>query len=240
MKEITGIVIRVTPFRESDAMVTVLGEERIHSFLARGVMKMKSKNSSSVNLYNKSRFTITSSKDGLVLRSGEVLNSFERLRTDLNCLLILDFMGEVTNKLIINEDAPEAYKWLDRCLDVLNIGNDPISIALIYLAAVLRINGNGLEVDSCVICYQKKPIVGVNYHLGGFICVDDLSRVPGSKRTSGELKILRYLFKVHLESVGKTLFTHEEAHHILKDLGKFIEEQLDVTLKSIPLIEKVN
>ena len=39
--EIEGIIIRQTPFQDNDMMVTVLTNEKLFSFLARGVMKKK-------------------------------------------------------------------------------------------------------------------------------------------------------------------------------------------------------
>lgn len=239
MKEITGIVIRVVHFRDNDAMVSVLTSERIYSFLARGVLKMKSKNASSVNIYNKSRFTITSSKDGMSLRSGEVLDSYESLRNDLASLAVLDYFGEITNRLLISDDAPYAYMWLEKCLENLKNGGDPLTVALAYLGAILRTSGNSLDVDECVICHQKKPIVAMNYHRGGFMCEDCLSSFGGSKTPIGELKILRYIFKVDVESFKDVTFDKKDAHHVLHDLAKFIEQQLDTKLKSIALLDKM-
>ena len=241
MKEITGIVIRVTPFRDNDAMVTVLSNDKIYSFLARGVQKMKSKNASSVNLYNKSRFTLSNTKDGLTLRSGEILSSYEKVRTDLDMLAALDFIGEVTNRLVIPEDASQVYMWLEACLFALNdTWHDPMTVCLIYLAAVLRINGSAPEVNECVICHEKKPIVAMNYNRGGFICKDCASSLNEPKTPVGELKILRYMFKVDIPHITHAIFTLKEAKSILNDLGKFVQKEYDVTLKSIQLLNKLN
>ena len=43
--EIDGLVLRVNPYRDYDAMVTVINERSSFSFLARGVRKIQSKNS---------------------------------------------------------------------------------------------------------------------------------------------------------------------------------------------------
>ena len=240
MKEITGIVIRVNQFRDNDAMVTVLSNDKIYSFLARGVLKIKSKNASSVNLYNKSRFTLSSTKDGLSLRSGEVISSYENLRTDLDNLAALDFLGEVTNRLVISDDATMAYLWLEACLDALNNAHhDPLTVCLIYLGAILRINGSAPEVNECVICHEKKPIVAMNYNRGGFICRDCASGLHEAKTPVGELQILRYIFKVDIAHITHAIFTIKEAKRILKDLAKFIQKEYDVTLKSIQLLDNL-
>ena len=238
MKEIEGIVIRLTHFRDNDMMVSVLTSEKIISFLARGVMKIESKNAPSVNIYNKSRFTLSSSKDGLSLRNGEIISSYQNAKESLSTLVVLDFLGEITNRLILSEDAPKAYIWLEKCLECLSQGYDPLTIALIYLGAILRISGNSLEVDSCLICHQKRPIVAMNYSKGGFICEECLLSLNGSKTPVGELKILRYIFKVTPETLSRVCFDVKDAKHVLKDLEKFIEQQLDISLKSISIMDK--
>ena len=47
-----GIILKVVPYKESDAIVTLLTkEEGFISFKARGVFKINSKNASSLQLY---------------------------------------------------------------------------------------------------------------------------------------------------------------------------------------------
>ncbi len=238
MKEITGIVIRNTQFRDSDAMVTVLSNEKIYSFLARGVLKIKSKNASSVNLYNKSKFTLTKNKDGFSLRTGEVINSYKTSRKNLETLSVLDFLGEVTNKLIISEDAEQAYLWLDALLDALDDGHDPLTIALIYLCNVLKINGSGINVNECVICHKKEAIVGLNFSLGGFICRNCASSGNEPKIDPEKLKMIRFLFKVDISHITYAIVGFKYGQEFLKELGEYVNNQFDVTLKSIQILDK--
>ena len=51
IREFEGIVIKFSKYLDNDAMVTVLTKTGIKSFLARGALKMKSKNARSLNLY---------------------------------------------------------------------------------------------------------------------------------------------------------------------------------------------
>jgi len=64
--EIIGIVTRLTPFKEKDAMINVVAENKAYSFLARGVLGIASKNMASVQPYTKSRFVLTKGKEGFL------------------------------------------------------------------------------------------------------------------------------------------------------------------------------
>ena len=105
--EFEGIVIRSTPFRDHDAMVTVLSNDKMRSFLVRGALKYNSKLGPSVNMYTKSRFQISRGKEGYALRNGEILESYKNIKSNIDCLAVEDFLGEATNKLVQSEDAPE-------------------------------------------------------------------------------------------------------------------------------------
>ena len=237
--EFEGIVIRQTPFRDHDAMVTVLSNDKMRSFLVRGALKYESKLGPSVNIYTKSRFQISRGKEGYALRNGEILSSHEKIKTNIDCLAVEDLLGELTNKLIQSEDAPEIYPWLEKGLDLLNEGFSPYTVAIIYFAKVLNVAGFGLNVDSCQICGKKDQIVALSYKDGGFICRDCLSPLKHVKSEPNKLKMIRYIFKVDLSNFNKVPFMKEDCLDILKDLSKFLEDVAQLNLKSIELLKKI-
>lgn len=239
MFEIEGFVIRLTPFKEHDAMVNVLSKERMYSFLAKGVLKYESKNSASVNMYAKGRYSLSKGKEGMNLRVGELLDSYENIKTNLDTLAILDMMGEATNKLIQSEDAKNIYDEFEKCLTLINSGFDPYTVGLIYLAHILNVIGYGLDVSSCVICGQTSQIVAVSYVDGGFICQNCFNPLKHVKCTSRKLKIIRYIFKVNVPNYDKVSFDKNEVIEILGELHQFIKDVIQIDLKSIKTIKKL-
>ena len=168
--EFEGIVIRRTSYKEGSAMISVLTKDRIRSFLAKGVLKMTSKNAPSVNLFTKSRFQTFNGEEGDWLRVGEVLCSYPNITKDFEKLAILDFISEITNSLIGTNDAQDTYRFLEKTLECLNGDFSPLTVLLIYFAKVLKASGYGLDVDSCAICGEKHAITAISYKDGGFIC----------------------------------------------------------------------
>lgn len=237
--EFEGIVIRLTPFRDHDAMVTVLSNDKIRSFLARGALKYESKSGPSVNIYTKSRFQLMRGKEGYALRNGEILDSFQKIKTNIDCLAVEDFLGELTNKLIQSDDAPEIYPFLERSLTLLDKGFSPFTVALIYFAKVLMVSGYSLNVDSCQICGKKDQIVALSYRDGGFICRDCFSPLKHAKWDVNKLKMIRYIFKVDIDNFNKVDFPKEDCLVLINELSKFIDDIAQLNLKSIELLKKI-
>jgi len=235
--EIEGLIIRQTPFQDNDMMITLLSEERIYSFLARGVMKIDSKNAASVNLFTYGRYTLMSGKNGKTLKNSEILNSFPNTRKEFAGLATLDYLSEVTNKLISKDKASEFYPYLLKTLELLNSGFDPNTLNLIYLAATLRISGYGLDVSECVICNKTSQINAISYKDGGFICTDCFNPLNHLKCTVRKLKIIRYLFKVSPDKMDSGELEKEEAKEIMNELLGFASDNADLYLKSAKLLK---
>lgn len=237
--EFEGIVIRQTPFRDHDAMVTVLSNDKIRSFLVRGALKYESKFGPSVNIYTKSRFQISRGKEGYALRSGEILASYQNIKTNIEGLAVEDFLGEVTNKLIQSDDASEIYPFLEKALKSLDEGFSPFTIALIYFARALTIAGYSLNVDSCQICGQKGDIVALSYKDGGFICRNHFSALKHTKWDPNKLRMIRFAFKVDADNLNKVEFPKEDCLVLIKELAKFLDDVSQLNLKSIELLKKI-
>lgn len=236
--EIEGIVIRITPFKEKDAMINVLTQDGIISFLARGIMNLDSKNAASLTLYAYSRFDFSDDKTGksLSLRSGTLIKGYEQSFKSLDKLAALSFIGELTIKGIGDEDASGIYQYALKSLEAIESGFDTLTVVLIYFAQVLKVAGYGLEVQHCVFCGETKGIVTVSYPDGGFVCQNCLD-VPSMKpREPRYLKIIRYLFLASTEDITRVAFEKEECLGILDEFTVYAADVLGANLKSYGLM----
>ena len=237
--EFEGIVIRRTSYKEGSAMISVLTKDRIRSFLAKGVLKITSKNAPSVNLFTKSRFQTFNGAEGDWLRVGEVLKSYPNITKDFEKLAILDFISEMTNSLIGTNDAGEVYYFLEKALDSLNGDFSPLTALLIYFAKVLKASGYGLDVDSCCICGKKEAISALSYKDGGFICQNCFDASKHVKTDPRKLKILRYIFKVDVENFERVAFSNNECKEIILELCEFLSFTSQIEFKSLTLLNQI-
>ncbi len=234
IKNIEGYVLRVSSYKENDAMVTVLSAEGLFSFLARGVLKNTNKNFSSCQLLAKSKFSLNEQKNGNYSLSESDVISVPDGKSSLLRLGIFSFVSETCLKLVIEEESLKIYPWLDKTMDDLKNEGKEASSALIFLSHLLNEIGYGLEVNECVRCGGKTRIVGVSFKDGGFVCNDCADE--SDKMDMRDLKILRFCFKCQLEDVERAAFTTEESIKLIKRLIKYIDNFTGVKLKSLELL----
>ncbi len=237
--EFEGIVIRRTSYKEGAAMISVLTKDRIRSFLAKGVLKITSKNAPSVNLFTRSRFQTFHNKDGDWLRIGEIISSYPNITRDFEKLAILDFISEITNTLVGENDSKGLYEFLVKTLESLNGDFSPLTALLIYFAKVLIVSGYGLDVDSCAICGKKESITALSYKDGGFICRDCFEGSESVKTDTRKLKIIRYIFKVDIANFQKVAFSNNECKEIIYELCEFLNYSSQIEFKSLELLKQI-
>ncbi|MBQ0009003.1 MAG: DNA repair protein RecO [Firmicutes bacterium] len=237
--EFEGIVIRRTTYKEGAAMITVLTKDKIRSFLAKGVLKMTSKNAPSVNLFTKSRFQVFHGQDGDWLRVGEIIKSYPEITKDLEKLAILDFISELTNTLLESNDAKNIYDYLSKTLDALEGGFHAWTALGIYFAHVLLAAGYGLNVDKCAICGQTSSIISLSYKDSGFICENCFDQTRHTKTDVRKLKIMRYIFKVDLDNFDRVTFGKEEIKQIIFELADFLDWTSQIKFKSLTLLSQI-
>jgi DNA repair protein RecO (recombination protein O) len=237
MIEAEGFVLRVSSYKENDAMVTILTKEGLVSFLARGIFKPTSKNRAAAQLLGLARFSLNESAAGSYSLAESVPLASPDGKEDLPTLAALSFLAELCSKTVQNEEAPEVYPWLAKTLQAMADGFDPLTAALIFFARLLVIEGYGLNVDSCVYCGGKTGIVGVSYADGGFVCQNDLAG-DAQKASARKLRILRFIFRCGLEDLGRVSFGKDETKEIFGDLGRYLSDLTGVALRSLSILEK--
>jgi DNA repair protein RecO (recombination protein O) len=236
--DISAYVIRLSPYKDNDAMVTVLSESGLQSFLARGILKPTSKNAAACQLLAFSDFSLAAGKNGGLSLSEARCRLPIDGKDDFERLTAFSFLAELSAKMIQNDEAVPLFPWLKAALDAIDSGFDPFSAALVYLAHVLLTAGYGLDVDECVYCGSKKDIAGISYADGGFVCRNDLQE--GVQEASArKLKILRYLFRCQLSDLSRVAFEKEECQGLFRELALYLNDLTGVELKSVALIEKV-
>ena len=233
MKEIQGLVISSTPFNDFDKMVNVLTNSGQYAFLAKGVMKLTSKNHPSVEEFTFSNFLLTSSKKGLLLRQGHVIDAFFNLRLNSSNLKYLNFLKEVNTKLTLSIDKTLEFTYLYHALKLLNDNFSGMTICLIYLAKILILNGLGLEVDHCVRSGTQSDLVALSLEDGGLVSRAYFKSEKDLALGERKLKIIRYIFKVDVDRFSNIAFNDEECLAIMRLLNDFIAANLDLKLASI-------
>ena len=234
--DIEGIVIRQNPYKEKDAMVSVLTKDGIVSFLARGVLSISSKNKSSCLPFSYSAFSLNSKADKLSLQQGKLIKSYYHFYNSLENLASINLISECIIKFI-DEENTYLYAYLKSYLELLDQGFDEITLTAIMLAQIVKNSGYDLDYSSCVKCGSKNNIVHVSYHEGGFIC----SKCVNKKQdidSQEYLKSFRYVFMVPSDMLDHYKLEHDVGQRLIKEFCSYLSESFGFKdIKSLEIYE---
>ena len=202
-----GIILKSVPYKESDAIITLLTKEGLISFKARGIHKINSKNVSLVQLYTIGEYKLDEKTDysNKTLISGSSLYFPLAIYEDLKYSCLLSFISET----IINfkDEYSEAYEIIEtviRNLDKIDI----LTMTLMVQKYILKWNGVIFEVEKCMKGYN--------------FSISNLSY----------LKTIRLVLKANIENIFSYQVDEIIGHKILIDLFKYIENNLGVYHKT--------
>ena len=233
-----AISIKMAKTKESDAMITALSREGLFSFYARGVNKLTSKNAAAVQPLTYAKYSLTESSSGsMTLSESEPISSYLTLGANLTKMASLSLIQELSAKLIADDEGKDDFPWLLAALEAIKKGFDPLTASLIYFAQLLKNGGVGLNVDGCVVCGKKDHIVAISYQEGGFLCDDDFTPDAGEACGKRKLQMLRYIFRLSVESLSKVAFEKDETILLIMDLAQYVDSFNDVKLNALSLIK---
>ena len=151
IREFEGIVIKFSKYLDNDAMVTVLTKTGIKSFLARGALKMKSKNARSLNLYTISKFELLEEKYGNILKTGVSIYAPFNLYSSFESLACLSLIGEATFNTINEYDDYDLFNPFSIAMKRMDNNEDPLILTIEYLLLLMSFSGEGIDFNKFTI-----------------------------------------------------------------------------------------
>lgn len=151
IREFEGIVIKFSKYLDNDAMVTVLTKTGIKSFLARGALKMKSKNARSLNLYTISKFELLEEKYGNILKTGVSIYAPFNLYSSFESLACLSLIGEATFNTINEYDDYDLFNPFSIAIKSMDNNEEPLILTIEYLLILMSFSGEGIDFNKFTI-----------------------------------------------------------------------------------------
>ena len=155
-----GLVLRVCPYNESDAMLTILTfKQGKISAKARGLRRKNSQLSAPCQLLSYSEFTLFDYKDSYTVNEATSLELFMPLRRDLQKLSLGTYFAQVA-EVICQEDMPnpELLSLVLNCLYALaklNISENMVKAVFELRCACLA--GYEPDLSACHRCGNQLP-----------------------------------------------------------------------------------
>jgi DNA repair protein RecO (recombination protein O) len=210
-----GIVIKQNPYKEKDAMISVLTKDGMVSFLARSVLSLTSKNKSACLPFSLAEFSLSSKGDKLTLTQAKLVKSYSKFYESLDLLSSINLISECICKFV-DEENTSLYPYLKNYLELLDKGFDEATLTTIMLAQIIKYSGYSLEYNECVECGSKNNIVGVSFSLGGFICSKCVNE-SFIKKSQTYLKSFRYSFMLPADMMDHYVLDIKVCYQLIND-----------------------
>ncbi|MFZ9782342.1 MAG: DNA repair protein RecO [Bacilli bacterium] len=199
LKTMPGFILRQTPYRNADTILTVLTAEGFLTIQANGALKMTSPFQAATTLGAWTKFTVRESRSKGYLEKAELIQ-FAPLPTKEGMLATM-MMEAILQVILFDESDTEGPTLYAMLSNLRNHWETPQLTYLRFLLQYLKLQGIPLIVDYCVQCQSKKQIVGVSQALGGFICQGCIHQVSAKRLSAKALTLLRSLQQ---ETLSKT------------------------------------
>lgn len=157
---VRGLVLRVTPYKETDALLTLLTADQGRlTVKARGLRRKNSPLVAPCQLLAYGEFTLFSYRDMYTINEAHSLNLFSGLRKDLSKLSLGTYFAQVA-EVVSQEDlpSPELLSLVLNSLYALSELNVPEKLVkAVYELRVACLAGYAPNLDGCYRCANVYP-----------------------------------------------------------------------------------
>ncbi|MDR0832049.1 MAG: DNA repair protein RecO [Bacillales bacterium] len=231
MKELTGFVIQLSDYSNSDLIMNILTENGSETISCKGVKKISSKNKSLCQLYSKINIEVDDKSKYLILRQGTILKFPELAYKSLVTNYVLGvFTNFLMENIKNNLDFEKAYLSLEQ---LTNQESDIITLIKV-LFLILSLSGNQINVEACVSCGSSK-VSSFSLSEGGFYC----SNCSLERLEKAELQKIRRFLKSDLLSESELPHSFLNTSKLVKDLFEIIKEQTGITIRNSNLFKDI-
>ncbi|NTW71870.1 MAG: DNA repair protein RecO [Eubacteriaceae bacterium] len=174
LEKATGIVIKSMNYGENDRLLTIFtAENGKMTAIAKGAKNPRSVFIGSTQLFSYCNFIYYTGRSFAYLNQAEILESFHKLRNDLEKLSRAAYMAEILNNSYEDYNSdPKALKLTLNLLYFMNEGlvEDNDLILLAFQLKIMAILGFATDFDSCQRCGEEKENYVFSARDGGTVC----------------------------------------------------------------------
>lgn len=229
---VRGLVLRVTPYNDHDALLSVLTHE--HGKLtvkARGLRRKNSPLAAPCQLLAYSEFTIFENRGYYTINEAHSVELFHELRKDLQKLSLATYFAQVA-EVLCQEDAPDPQllSLVLNCMYALSKFHTPeLLVKAVFELRSACLSGYEPDLSGCIRCGKEYPdkfdISGG--HLECTSCRSMESEGIRMPVSVGALDAMRYI--CYCDS--KKMFSFEIGAETIRQLSQITESYLTTQLE---------
>ncbi len=239
-----AIVIRSTPYGESDKIVTFLTRDfgKIKG-IAKGARRSRRRFQNSLEPFSYIRLIFFDrGGSGLVRAEGcDLLHAFPKVRDDLKKIYYANYYIELVNEMAGEREVnPEAFDLLLSFLMDLEEGEPKEEALRMFEIRMLSLFGYRPNLRRCDICKSPQEELGKMNHLffslerGAIVCDGCSKGLERVIRLSwGTARLIEKISQTDLSKIHRVRFTSQALSESREVLPRFITYQLGKEMKSL-------
>ncbi len=240
-------MIRAVEYGEGGVIITLYtagnGKQGV---MVRGAKKMRSRHAAVTQLYTYGEYVFFRSGAGSLgtLNHAEIIDSYQRVRTDLRSSAYAAYFAELIDRLVPDGEASSfLFEQLKASLAALNDGKDPQIVAHLLEMKLFQFAGIPPVLHECVACGQPFPAdspVSFSVTRGGALCrrcaqtAEDAAPITQSVH-----RLLRVLQTTDARSIGSVNVRKESKSAVKAILRRWMDTHADVRLKTRGVLDQV-
>lgn len=240
--EVTGMVLKAAQVGDYDRRLVILTKEKgkISAFV-RGARRTGNLLGAASQPFTYGRFRLFAGRDAYRVQEIEVQNYFDGLKTDLDGITYGAYFCEVAEYLTHeNLDAAELLKLLYVTLRALGKKQVPAElIRRIYEIRAMALDGEEMQVFSCVCCGNHGTGYVFRASQGGLVCVEHCRTdyAINELLNSSTVYALQFILSSPLEKLYSFQVSEEVQQELDRICTEFMAEYLDRSFKSAEFLD---
>ena len=239
MKEVEGIILKETPYKEHSKIIQILTKEHgLISVIAKGVKSPKSKLRALTIRYTYGLFQINYKENKLsTLINADIINPLENIKNDILLISYLGYISELTMQVIKHEYSKDIYDMFITSIIKIDEGMDPLIITNILELKYLPYLGVGISLNECVKCGKKTDIITIDGDAGGLVCKNCYTNeLLVDVKT---IKLIRMYYLVDIKSITEINISDKIRNEINMFIEKYYDRYTGLYLKSKDFLNKI-
>jgi DNA repair protein RecO (recombination protein O) len=238
-----GVVMRRSPFSESDRLLTIYTPQGKRRVVAKGARKTTSRLAGHIELFTHAQVLLAVGRNLDIVTQSVVVHDYPRLRGDLGLIGAAYYMAELLDRLTEEEDAnPKAYRTLLAALGALDATDSPDLVLRWYELHLLDTLGFRPQLSDCVVCHDALSEDASRFSPagGGVLCPRCAASDGGALPMSlAAFKLMRYLQQQPDDVIARLTLTAGLRSEVEQMLRAYIRRILERDLKSIAFLEEL-
>lgn len=239
IKEIIGIVISETNYKESSKIIKIITKEGLVSIIAKGSRKLKSDLRISTTKLTYGTFNVYYKEDSLsTLTSVDIIDNFKNIKKDITKISYASYLLDLAVQVIKQNNNADIFNLLVDSLKKIDENFDPMIITNILELKYLDYLGVMPIIDECSICGSKTSIATISGRDGGYICNNCLTNQKLVDEKT--IKIIRMFCYVDISKISKLEISDKVKLEINTFLNEYYDKYTGLYLKTKDFLKNLS